>query len=94
MKIHAVNMIVGGIPTDKRKKISVTLLLVQARDKDHALQVAAQGYVSHSNFAEYSFLYRNEFEDGPITWTYQTWERDDLDGIVPISGEQILGVTA
>ena len=92
MKIHAVNMIVGGIPTDKRKKIHVTLLLVQARDEKHALQVAAQGYASYDDFAKRSFLYRNEFEDGPITWAYQSWERDDLQ-FTPVSGQEILGVT-
>jgi hypothetical protein len=92
MKIHAVNVIVGGIPADKRKKISVTLVLVQARDKEHALQVAARGFSTHDNFADYSFMYRNEFDEGPITWTYQTWERFDMDGITPLSGEEILGV--
>jgi len=94
MKIHAINMIVGGIPTDKRKKINVTVLLVQARDKDHAYQVAAQGFAHYDDFAKHSFLYRNEFEEGPITWAYQTWERNDLDGIESYSGEEILGVKA
>jgi len=92
MKIHAVNMIVGGIPTDKRKKISVAMLLVQARDEKHALEVAAQGYASYDDFAKRSFLYRNEFDGGPITWAYQTWERSDMDGITPLSGEEILGL--
>jgi len=93
MKIHAVNMIVGGIPTDKRKKINVTLLLVQAKDNLEALIVAAKGYASHSNFAEYSFLYRNEFEEGPITWAYQTWERSDLDDVILISGKELMRFT-
>jgi hypothetical protein len=55
--------------------------------------VAAQGYASYDDFAKRSFLYRNEFEDGPITWAYQTWERDDLQ-FTPVSGQEILGVTA
>lgn len=93
MKIHAVNMIVGGIPTDKRKKIHVTLLLVQAINNLEALIVAAKGYASHSNFEEYSFVYRNEFEDGPITWTYQTWERSDLDNVMLISGKELMRFT-
>ena len=46
MKLHAVNVVEGGIPTDKRKKVSVRIVLVQARDKEHALEEAAKGFAS------------------------------------------------
>jgi len=92
MKMHAVNVIVGGIPADKRKKVSVKIVLVQAHDKEHAMQRAAQGFFTHDNFADYSFIYRNEFDDtdGPITWNFQTWERTDFDGVEMLSGRDIL----
>jgi len=90
MKLHAVNVVEGGIPTDKRKKVSVRVVLVQARDKEHALKEAARGFASRTDFSTYSFLYRNEFEDGPIDWAFQTWERSDLDDVVMRTGSEIL----
>ena len=92
MQIHAVNVIVGGIPTDKRKKVHVKVVLVRAIDKGHALQKAAQGFSTHSNFDDYTFIYRNEFDDtdGPILWNFQTWERTDLDDVQLFSGSEIL----
>ena len=92
MKMHAVNVIVGGIPTDKRKKVSVKIVLVQAHDKEHAMQRAAQGFFTHDNFADYACVYRNEFDDtdGPITWNFQTWERTDFDDVEMLSGRDIL----
>jgi hypothetical protein len=90
MKLHAVNVVEGGIPTDKRKKVSVRIVLVQARDKEHALEQAAKGFASRTNFLAYSFLYRNEFEDGPIDWAFQTWERSDFDDVVMRTGSEIL----
>lgn len=97
MKLHAVNVIVGGIPTDKRKKVSVQVVLVLADDRQHALQQAARGFSTYSNFAEYAFTYRNEFDltDGPLTWIFQTWERSDFDNIQLLAGAEILeGVQA
>jgi hypothetical protein len=92
MQIHAVNVIVGGIPTDKRKKVHVKIVLVRAIDKGHALQKAAQGFSTHSNFADYAFIYRNEFDDtdGPILWNFQTWERADFDDVQLLTGSEIL----
>jgi hypothetical protein len=90
MKLHAVNVVEGGIPTDKRKKVSVRIVLVQARDKEHALEEAAKGFASRTNFLAYSFFYRNEFEDGPIDWAFQTWERYDFDDVVMRTGSEIL----
>ena len=92
MQIHAVNVIVGGIPTDKRKKVHGNIVLVRAIDKGHALQKAAQGFSTHSNFDDYTFIYRNEFDDtdGPILWNFQTWERTDLDDVQLFSGSEIL----
>jgi hypothetical protein len=97
MNMHAVNVIVGGIPTDKRKKVTVKIVLVLANDKDHALQVAARGFATYSNFADYAFIYRNEFDqaDGPIVWNFQTWERSDFDNLQLLAGAEILeGVQA
>ena len=92
MQIHAVNVIVGGIPTDKRKKVHVKIVLVRAIDKGHALQKAAQGFSTHSNFDDYTFIYRNEFDDtdGPILWNFQTWERADFDDVQLLTGSEIL----
>jgi predicted lactoylglutathione lyase len=92
MQIHAVNVIVGGIPTDKRKKVHVKIVLVRAIDKVHALQKAAQGFSTHSNFDDYTFIYRNEFDDtdGPILWNFQTWERADFDDVQLLTGSEIL----
>jgi len=92
MQIHAVNVIVGGIPSDKRKKVHVKIVLVRAIDKGHALQKAAQGFSTHSNFADYAFIYRNEFDDtdGPILWNFQTWERADFDDVQLLTGSEIL----
>jgi hypothetical protein len=90
MKLHAVNVVEGGIPTDKRKKVSVRIVLVQARDKEHAMEEAARGFASRDNFLAYSFFYRNEFEDGPIDWAFQTWERSDFDDVVMRTGSEIL----
>jgi len=92
MQIHAVNVIVGGIPSDKRKKVHVKIVLVQAIDRGHALQKAAQGFSTHSNFDDYTFIYRNEFDDtdGPILWNFQTWERADFDDVQLLTGSEIL----
>ena len=92
MQIHAVNVIVGGIPSDKRKKVHVKIVLVRAIDKVHALQKAAQGFSTHSNFDDYTFIYRNEFDDtdGPILWNFQTWERADFDDVQLLTGSEIL----
>jgi hypothetical protein len=92
MQIHAVNVIVGGIPSDKRKKVHVKIVLVRAIDKGHALQKADQGFSTHSNFADYAFIYRNEFDDtdGPILWNFQTWERADFDDVQLLTGSEIL----
>ena len=90
MKLHAVNVVEGGIPTDKRKKVSVRIVLVQARDKEHAMEEAARGFASRDNFLAYSFFYRNEFEDGPIDWAFQTWERSDFDDVVMRTVSEIL----
>jgi hypothetical protein len=92
MQIHAVNVIVGGIPTDKRKKVNVKIVLVRAIDKGHALQKAALGFSTYSNFGDYAFIYRNEFDDtdGPIIWNFQTWERTDFDDVQLFTGSEIL----
>ena len=97
MNIHVVNVVVGGIPADKRKKITVKMVLVLATDKQHALQEAAKGFSHWSNFDEFSFFYRNEFEreELPITWNFQTWDRNDFADVKLLTGAELLeGVQA
>ena len=63
MKLHAVNVVEGGIPTDKRKKVSVRIVLVQARDKEHALEEAAKGFASRPIDWAFQTWERYDFDD-------------------------------
>lgn len=77
MALHTVNVI-DPLPEDKRKKLNVRVMVVQADSEAEAVQRVADECASSAHYAKCRIQHRADHgRDAVLTWAYQTWERSD-----------------
>lgn len=87
MALHTVNVI-DPLHDDKRKKLNVRAVVVQADSEAEAMQRVADECASMGSYAKCRIVHRADHgRDAVLTWAYQTWERDQFPEGAPTADE-------